>query len=117
MKIGKIQDGEIQILECQTVPNLSELQNFVGGHIEVFYPFFNNKTIALVVNEEGEMLHLSPTCLVISRNRVLLGNIWILGVKSSPEGTEFTGLSPRQIERITKGISISPENIELALKR
>lgn len=63
--------------------SLKNLQNFVGGYIEVVRLF---PDLAIICNEEGRILNLPYNCKVLGCP--FYGDILIVGVK----GEEFTDL-------------------------
>lgn len=95
MKQGKIQ---VIIVEPMRLPRvatikntLTELQQIVGGYIEVVSPF--NDTAVLVCNEEGKMIGL-PLNRHIG-NDIIAGAFVIIG--SDDSTGEFISLTDSQI--------------------
>lgn len=46
------------ISEAQQHPTLQELQEIVGGYIEIVYVMYGGKRVQLIVNEDGHAMRL-----------------------------------------------------------
>lgn len=82
--------------------NLGSLQRYVHGYIEVIRPF-ENRNIAVIVNEEGKINGLALNRALMDENEdvidIIAGDFLIAGVDD--EG-EFTSLNEAQIRKYTK---------------
>ena len=88
-----LQSGSTKPVVKEINNNLKDLQEIVGGYIEVIS---FNANLVIIVNEEGKLLNLSPTMRF--RNDVLVGNI----IFARTEQSEFISLSDQDIERIQR---------------
>lgn len=70
---------------------LENLQEIVGGYIEVLYPFDD---VAIVANEEGLLIGLEPN-RAVERYGIIFGTFFICGLTED----DFTGLIDEQIEQ------------------
>ena len=104
MKQVKIQ---VLIIEPMRLPRvatikntLAELQQSVGGFIEVIAPF--NDTAAVICNEEGKILGLPLNRLI--GNDIICGNFIIAGADVA--GGEFVSLTDSQIQEYQRMFSM-----------
>lgn len=51
-------DGAPVITEAHKHPTLEELQEIVGGYIEIVYVMYGGKRIQMIVNEDGHAMSL-----------------------------------------------------------
>ena len=92
-------------LEVVCMPNkLEAFQHHVGGLIEIPYIFkpLADRGIVCVINEEGKLLNLEPTVLLVHEGElvdVVVGNA--LFFKDAPDG-EFGSLSEDDIKFVMK---------------
>lgn len=79
--------------------NLKEMQSIVGGCIQAIYPF---PGIALVCNEEGMLLGLSPNRGLRDESGALYdivcGTFFLCGAPADEE--HFVGLTPEQAQQL-----------------
>ncbi len=79
--------------------NLKEMQSIVGGCIQAIYPF---PGIALVCNEEGMLLGLSPNRGLRDDSGALYdivcGTFFLCGAPADEE--HFVGLTPEQVQQL-----------------
>ena len=92
----KSPDGNPEPIEIRN--ELKDLQNLVGGYIEVIHPFRDN--VAVLLNESGKILGLPVNRMLIDRESgiivdVLVGNIVLVGVSDD----NFISLTAEQIEK------------------
>lgn len=73
---------------------LKNLQELVGGNIELVYPYDNK--IVFIVNEEGRLLNLQPNRII--KGQLIVGNFIIAGIKDD----DFTSLSDDQLSEFKK---------------
>lgn len=83
-----------------TIPNnLESMQAVVDGLIQAIYPF--NEPVALVCNDEGKFLGLSPNRALRDENGnvydIVCGTFFICA--APPHRSKFTSLSDEQIKR------------------
>ena len=71
--------------------DLHTLQSLVGGNIEAVYPF--SEPVALICNEEGKMLDLSPNRFLRLENGepydIVCGTFFLVGT----DGDKFVSLT------------------------
>lgn len=85
-----------QVSEIEIENTLGALQNEVGGYIEVV--MLSDKA-AMIVNEEGLLLGLSPNVIAsAAAGTLIVGNALIVGV----DGEDFTDVPFDIINRIKK---------------
>lgn len=85
-----------QVSEIKIENTLGALQNEVGGYIEVV--MLSDKA-AMIVNEEGLLLGLSPNVIAsAAAGTLIVGNALIVGV----DGEDFTDVPSDIINRIKK---------------
>lgn len=81
---------------------LEEMQEIVGGLIQVIYPFLEE--IALVCNEEGMLLGLAPNRGLLDESGVLYdiicGTFFLCGAPSDSEN--FSSLTPEQVAELER---------------
>ena len=96
---------EVEISEGEN--QLKDMQNYIGGHMEIPYikKIFNDNEILVILNEEGKLLDLEPTCVTIKDETMhdsLNGNVLFL----SAEGEDIVGLNEKQINIIRQEINL-----------
>ena len=101
----KIVLKEIEVLEGKD--QLKDIQNYIGGYMEIPYikKIFNDNEILVILNEEGKLLNLEPTCILKKGEQIydtLNGNVLFLG----DEGENIAGLSEEQINIIKNEINL-----------
>ena len=78
-----IDTGTAGMEVIEIADTLEEMQRLVGGHIEV-YPVCFEHNIILVCNEEGKLVDLPATALVVADKRlspeVICGNFFVCRV-------------------------------------
>lgn len=91
----------MKLPQVATIPNkLAELQQIVGGYIQVIAPF--NDTAAVICNEEGKILGMPLNRLV--GNDIIAGTFVIAGC--SIEDGEFISLTDSQIDEYQRMFSM-----------
>jgi len=76
--INSIIEPPIRV-ESMTEPSLKEVQNFVGGYVEIVY----SGDMQILVNEEGSMLGLPENSVAsILAGRHIVGPAWVLTGKA-----------------------------------
>ena len=103
--IGKRFEKAPEVMEIEN--DLKEIQEFVGGYIEV--PFvssgLSDRNIVAVVNEEASIEGLKPTLALVRNGQVagcLLGQLFFC----STEDGEFIGLNDEQVEYLMNHIVV-----------
>lgn len=101
----KIVLKEIEVSEGKD--QLKDIQDYIGGYMEIPYikKIFNDNEILVILNEEGKLLNLEPTCILKKDEQVydtLNGNVLFLG----DEGENIAGLSEEQINIIKNEINL-----------
>ena len=101
----KIVLKEIEVSEGEN--QLKDMQNYIGGHIEIPYikKIFNDNEILVILNEEGKLLNLEPTCILKKDEQIydtLNGNVLFLGEESE----NIIGLNEKQINIIKNEINL-----------
>ena len=94
--------------------NLKTLQGFLGGLIQVLYPF-EDEHIALICNDEGKLLGL-PLNRALRNKRGEIYDIvsgTFLICSAPPESENFESLSDEQIRKYMKEFG----HIEIYLRR
>lgn len=96
---------EIEVSEGKD--QLKDIQDYIGGYMEIPYikKIFNDNEILVILNEEGKLLNLEPTCILKKDEQVydtLNGNVLFLG----DEGENIAGLSEEQINIIKNEINL-----------
>ncbi len=98
MKVLVIEPGKTPYQK--EVVGLEEMQQVVGGYIEVCYPF--EDLVAIVCNEEGKILRLPLNRAIRNEQgdliNIIAGTFFICGL--SDEG--FKSLSPKLMEKYRK---------------
>ena len=93
---------------------LKTLQGFVGGLIQVLYPF-EDEHIALICNDEGKLLGLPLTRALRDENGdiydIIAGTFLICS--APPDSENFAGLSEEQMQKYKKKF----EHIEIYFGR
>ena len=79
--------------------SLEELQNVVGGNIEVIYPF--EEEVCIVCNDEGKFNGMRPCRAVYGDDPELIDIIFGSFFICSCEKENFGSLTEEQIERYT----------------
>lgn len=78
-----INTGTTGMEVIEIADTLEEMQRLVGGHIEI-YPVCFEHSIILVCNEEGKLVDLPATALVVADKRlspeVICGNFFVCRV-------------------------------------
>lgn len=101
----KIVLKEIEVSEGEN--QLKDIQNCIGGHMEIPYikKIFNDNEILVILNEEGKLLDLEPTCILKKDEQIydtLNGNALFLGEESE----NIIGLNEKQINIIKNEINL-----------
>lgn len=101
----KIVLKEIEVSEGEN--QLKDMQELCGGHIEIPYikKIFNDNEILVILNEEGKLLDLEPTCILKKDEQIydtLNGNALFLGEESE----NIIGLNEKQINIIKNEINL-----------
>lgn len=101
----KIVLKEIEVSEGKD--QLKDIQDYIDGYMEIPYikKIFNDNEILVILNEEGKLLNLEPTCILKKDEQVydtLNGNILFL----SAEGENIIGLNEKQINIIKNEINL-----------
>ena len=101
--IGKKFSKRPEVMEIGT--KLKDLQDFVGGYIEVPFisPALRDRNIVVVVNEEGELQRLQPTLALVHDGEVLgclVGQFFFC----STDEDDFASLNDEQIKYIMDNI-------------
>ena len=96
---------EIEVSEGKN--QLEDMQNYIGGYIEIPYikKIFNDNEILVILNEEGKLLDLEPTCILKKDEQIydtFNGNVLFL----SAEGENIIGLNKKQINIIKNEIQL-----------
>ena len=99
----KIVLKEIEVSEGEN--QLKDIQNCIGGHMEIPYikKIFNDNKILVILNDEGKLLN--PSCIVKKDEQIcdtLNGNVLFL----SADGEDIVGLSEEQINIIKNEIQL-----------
>jgi Domain of unknown function (DUF3846) len=107
MKTGYliINDKECKIKDGQDCLTLAELQNIVGtegapAYIEAIYQVFSDKTIVIMVDEEGRLKRLSVS--FIMGNLTLVGQVIVGRFRYTEGEDQFKPLTAKQIEIVLK---------------
>jgi len=95
LKVVFKKPNEIPI-EIEIENTLEKLQELVEGYIEVI-PFNNDKTILMIVNEEGLLNNLKPNIQI--GNTCIVGNIIFV---QNGNGGEFHSLADDMVVSIIK---------------
>ena len=93
---------------------LKTLQGFVGGLIQVLYPF-EDEHIALICNDEGKLLGL-PLNRALRNSRGEIYDIvsgTFLICSAPPDSESFESLSDEQIQKYIKKF----KNVEIYIRR
>ena len=101
--VGKMFGKRPEVMEIGT--ELKDLQDFVGGYIEVPFisPALRDRNIVVVVNEEGKLRGLQPTIALVHDGEVfdcLVGQIFFC----STDEDDFASLNDEQIKYIMDNI-------------
>lgn len=101
--VGKMFGKRPEVMEIGT--ELKDLQDFVGGYIEVPFisPGLRERNIVVVVNEEGKLKGLQPTMALVHDGEVLdclVGQIFFC----STDEDDFASLNDEQIKYIMDNI-------------
>lgn len=101
--IGKKFGKRPEVMEIGS--DLKDLQEFVGGYIEVPFisPALRDRNIVMVVNEEAVLQELEPT-LALVRNGQVVGCLQGQLFFCSTEGEDFASLNDEQIKFIMDNI-------------
>lgn len=104
----KIVLKEIEVSEGEN--QLKDIQNCIGGHMEIPYikKIFNDNEILVILNEEGKLLNLEPTCILKKDEQIydtLNGNVLFL----SADGENIIGLNEKQINIIKNEIELDSD--------
>ena len=96
---------EIEVSEGKN--QLEDMQNYIGGYIEIPYikKIFNDNEILVILNEEGKLLDLELTCILKKDEQIydtFNGNVLFL----SAEGENIIGLNEKQISIIKNEIQL-----------
>ena len=97
--------------EVVTLPlTLENMQQEVGGYIEILYPFDEGSPLeyaCLVCNEEGKLQGLPPNRALYDDNYnpydVIMGTFLVVGCHNEEE---LDGLTPREIDAALKYFAI-----------
>lgn len=99
-----IDTGTTGMEVIEIADTLEGMQRLVGGHIEV-YPVCFEHSIILVCNEEGKLVDLPATALVVADKRlspeVICGNFFVCRVS----GENMVSIKDEDIEYIKKLIT------------
>ena len=76
------------------VETLADMQEIVGGYIQVIYPF--DEPVALVCNEEGRLRNLDVN-ITVPKYGTIFGTFFICGL----DGDDFASLSDEKIKRFS----------------
>lgn len=102
-----VEPGETPVVK-DISGNLKQMQKIVEGYIEAIYPFEDE--VALVCNEEGKLMSLSPNRGLWDDNgnlyEIICGTFFLCGAPSGSDS--FTSLTPEQIEKYKQRFA-SPE--------
>ena len=85
--------------------SLSNMQDIVGGWIELFCPF-EHENVGVIVNEEGKILNLPANRAVVKENKIidiLAGPAFIVNLDSDEE--DFQSLTDEQVNRLMRNIT------------
>ena len=96
---------EIEVSEGKN--QLEDMQNYIGGYIEIPYikKIFNDNEILVILNEEGKLLDLELTCILKKDEQIydtFNGNVLFLSAK----GENIIGLNEKQISIIKNEIQL-----------
>lgn len=81
----------------KTIPNtLKNLQEQVGGLIEIVYPW-PNRHIGLVCNDEGKVKGLPLNRAIPEIEDVIAGDFFLCGLRYTEDGRELCSLPPDQM--------------------
>lgn len=97
MRVLKIEPGK-KPEAVEIGSGLEEMQQVVGGHIQVLYPF--DDPVALVCNEEGKLLGLPfNRALRDDEGKVydIISGVFFLCV-APPDSDRFAGLTDQQVK-------------------
>lgn len=102
MQILVVEPGKMPEVK-EITGSLKEMQKIVGGLIQAIYPF-SEEEIALVCNEEGMLLGLSPNRGLWDETGVLYdvicGTFFLCGAPSDSE--TFSSLTPEQVTELER---------------
>ena len=75
--------------------NLSTLQNYVGGLIDIVEI---EEDVVIIINDEGKLLGLSPNLVLYEFRDIIVGDFLVVGQKNG----ETISLSEEKIEKYMK---------------
>lgn len=98
-------EGEYEEIILKEENRLEEMQKIVEGYIEgVCVRALDERNITLTINEEGKLINLKPSYMMIDENDeiidIIVGNCIFLGYDS--ETGEDVSLTDKQIKFIKK---------------
>ena len=91
MYFSKIEQPEVIEIEH----NLSTLQNYVGGLIDIVEI---EEDVDIIINDEGKLLGLSPNLVLYEFRDIIVGDFLVVGQKNG----ETISLSEEKIEKYMK---------------
>ena len=98
-KKGKIRCILVKVLEQPKVieieHNLSTLQKYVGGTIDIVEI---EEDVDIIINDEGKLLGLSPNLVLYEFRDIIVGDFLVVGQKNG----ETISLSEEKIEKYMK---------------
>lgn len=93
--ILKVEPGKFPEIK-EIKDEIRDLQNEVGGSIEVVYPW-PRSSVCLICNDEGKLLDLPPNRLLPEIWDVIAGPFFLAGYYHGPDGGELCSLTPEQL--------------------
>lgn len=77
---------KFELVKIDKAPNLKQLQEIVGGYIEIIRVIFNGKQCQMIINEEGKLINLPLNLQATKILQASAPNDYIVGTAVILEG-------------------------------